>query len=60
MFARFLREINLLLYISFDCSILQKAGAALEVLKEVLDAVDSQNPEVYNITEFLQYSLYTC
>ncbi|KAL0691986.1 hypothetical protein Bca4012_059166 [Brassica carinata] len=26
-------------------SILQKAGAALEVLKEVLDAVDSQNPE---------------
>uniref|UniRef100_M4FC35 VHS domain-containing protein n=1 Tax=Brassica campestris TaxID=3711 RepID=M4FC35_BRACM len=26
-------------------SILQKASAALEVLKEVLDAVDSQNPE---------------
>nr|VDD27360.1 unnamed protein product [Brassica oleracea] len=30
---------------SSSSSILQKAGAALEVLKEVLDAVDSQNPE---------------
>jgi hypothetical protein len=30
-------------------SILQKASTALEILKEVLDAVDSQNPEVYNI-----------
>ncbi|CAN1787513.1 TOM1-like protein 5 [Linum perenne] len=28
-----------------ESSILQKAGNALEVLKEVLDAVDSQNPE---------------
>lgn len=27
-------------------SIIQKANNALEVLKEVLDAVDSQNPEV--------------
>jgi hypothetical protein len=27
-------------------SIIQKASNALEVLKEVLDAVDSQNPEV--------------
>lgn len=33
----------------FAYSILQKASTALEVLKEVLDAVDSQNPEVYNI-----------
>ncbi|KAJ4887699.1 ENTH/VHS/GAT family protein [Raphanus sativus] len=30
---------------SSPSSILQKASAALEVLKEVLDAVDSQNPE---------------
>lgn len=28
------------------CSIIQKASNALEVLKEVLDAVDSQHPEV--------------
>ncbi|WCJ37624.1 ENTH/VHS/GAT family protein [Euphorbia peplus] len=28
-----------------ESSIIQKAGNALEVLKEVLDAVDSQNPE---------------
>ncbi|KAF3628546.1 hypothetical protein FXO38_23157 [Capsicum annuum] len=27
------------------CSILQKAATALEVLREVLDAVDSQHPE---------------
>ncbi|KAJ0238249.1 TOM1-like protein 5 [Hirschfeldia incana] len=30
---------------SSSSSIIQKASAALEVLKEVLDAVDSQNPE---------------
>jgi SpoU rRNA methylase family enzyme len=28
------------------CSIIQKAGNALEVLNEVLDAVDAQNPQV--------------
>jgi len=28
------------------CSIIQKAGNALEVLKEVLDAVDAQHPQV--------------
>lgn len=33
-------------FVFFLCSIIQKAGNALEVLKEVLDAVDSQNPEV--------------
>ena len=27
-------------------SIIQKAGAALEVLRDVLDAVDTQHPEV--------------
>ncbi|KAK4356208.1 hypothetical protein RND71_025179 [Anisodus tanguticus] len=30
---------------SILCSILQKASTALEVLREVLDAVDSQHPE---------------
>lgn len=29
-----------------SCSIIQKASNALDVLKEVLDAVDSQHPEV--------------
>lgn len=28
-------------------SIIQKAGSALEVLREVLDAVDLQHPEVH-------------
>ncbi|KAF4349090.1 hypothetical protein G4B88_029059 [Cannabis sativa] len=31
--------------LAFLCSIIQKASNALEVLKEVLDAVDSQHPE---------------
>lgn len=30
----------------FPNSIIKKAGAALEVLREVLDAVDTKNPEV--------------
>lgn len=40
---------DLMLFFLFAYSILQKASTALEVLKEVLDAVDSQNPEVYKI-----------
>lgn len=40
---------DLMLFYLFVYSILQKASTALEVLKEVLDAVDSQNPEVDNI-----------
>lgn len=28
------------------CSIIQKASNALEVLKEVLDAIDAQHPQV--------------
>lgn len=38
-----------MLFYPFVYSILQKASTALEVLKEVLDAVDSQNPEVYDL-----------
>lgn len=34
-------------WFSFLYSIIQKANNALEVLKDVLDAVDYQNPEVY-------------
>lgn len=34
-------------WFSFLYSIIQKAGNALEVLKDVLDAVGTQNPEVY-------------
>jgi hypothetical protein len=32
--------------VSIPFSIIQKASNALEVLKEVLDAVDTQHPEV--------------
>lgn len=42
-------HLTLTCFISFACSILQKASTAMEVLKEVLDAVDSQNPEVCNV-----------
>lgn len=38
-----------------SCSIIQKAGNVLEVLKEVLDAVDSQHPEVYFWSIILDY-----
>lgn len=33
-------------FVPFKYSIIQKASNALEVLKEVLDAVDSHSPEV--------------
>lgn len=41
--------IFIFIYFSFAivfCSIIQKASNALEVLKEVLDAVDAQHPQV--------------
>lgn len=37
---------HLLVYCNRLCSIIQKASNALEVLKEVLDAVDAQYPQV--------------
>uniref|UniRef100_A0A0A0L323 VHS domain-containing protein n=1 Tax=Cucumis sativus TaxID=3659 RepID=A0A0A0L323_CUCSA len=43
-----------------ESSIIEKAGNALEVLKEVLDAVDPRHPEVYSLASFdsLPLSLY--
>lgn len=40
------------------CSIIQKASNALEVLKEVLDAVDSQHPEVCCWSTIVNFKLY--
>lgn len=43
LFFYCLRRPFIILYL---CSIMQKASNALEVLREVLDAVDGQRPEV--------------
>ena len=43
------RKLNSSSLFFFYDSIIQKANNALEVLKEVLDAVDAQNPEVWVI-----------
>lgn len=40
------------------CSIIQKASNALEVLREVLDAVDSQNPEVHKSVVFSLFCIF--
>jgi hypothetical protein len=41
------------------CSIIQKASNVLEILKEVLDAVDAKNPQVSQGSVIMKLEFHT-